>query len=580
VERPRLFLSAVSEELRTARQAVALTVRTIGFDPVSQDDFPTGYGELRQWLREQLDSCEGLIQLVGDGYGAEPPEVDPEFGRTSYTQLEFLYAYKQKKKTWIIVIGKDFARDKSPDQLDLSRDSDHPDPTGYQDERRTLQQDYLARLKGDNHLRHSANNDIELQNVVLRLRDELGLLRQRAERRAQRLTSLGVAALVALAALGGFGWWGYQQLQTGVQQVGVVNTEKIRTHLLQATEETHRRELAEADQEKDWRQRQALRDVADKAQALRVSRIEELTATFAEIEGRSGSTGVFQELARILAEQGVDEAIAYVENQRPTILQTVRNRAATVHELNRAELQPLLRQAALYETKGQAREARVRYAEILNAEPDWPEALHPYFWFLADQGDLARVRTTLADAWRDYEEANRIAMRLTGAEPENTEWQRDLSVSHNKIGDVLRAQGDGPGALASYRKGLAIGETLAKRDSENTQWQRDLSVSHDRIGDVLVAQGDGPGALASYRKGLAIGETLAKRDSANVQWQIDVAVSCAKLGTHGDMNVSERRSYLQRGLKIQQDLHAGNRLAPNQNWIGWFEEQLKKLDGV
>lgn len=44
MNRPRLFLSTVSEELRTARQAVAATVRTIGFDPVSQDDFPTGYG--------------------------------------------------------------------------------------------------------------------------------------------------------------------------------------------------------------------------------------------------------------------------------------------------------------------------------------------------------------------------------------------------------------------------------------------------------------------------------------------------------------------------------------------------------
>jgi len=98
MNRPRLFLSAVSEELRSARQAVAATVRTLGFDPVSQDDFPTGYGELRQWLREQIDSCEGLIQLVGHGYGAEPPEVDPEYGRVSYTQFEFLYAGLRGKK--------------------------------------------------------------------------------------------------------------------------------------------------------------------------------------------------------------------------------------------------------------------------------------------------------------------------------------------------------------------------------------------------------------------------------------------------------------------------------------------------
>jgi hypothetical protein len=67
---------------------------------------------------------------------------------------------------------------------------------------------------------------------------------------------------------------------------------------------------------------------------------------------------------------------------------------------------------------------------------------------------------------------------------------------------------------------------------------------------------------------------------ANVQWQIDVAVSSAKLGTHPGIGVNERRSYLQRGLKIQKDLNATNRLAPNQNWIGWFDERLKELDGT
>ncbi len=60
MNRPRLFLPAVSEELRNARNDVAAPIGTLGFDPVSQDDFPTGYGELRQWLRMQLDSCEGL----------------------------------------------------------------------------------------------------------------------------------------------------------------------------------------------------------------------------------------------------------------------------------------------------------------------------------------------------------------------------------------------------------------------------------------------------------------------------------------------------------------------------------------
>ena len=178
MSRPRLFLSAVSEELRTLRQRVAATVRTLGFDPVSQDDFPTGYGELRQWLHAQIGSCEGLIQLVGNAYGAEPPDVDPEYGRVSYTQFEFFYARDHGQKTWVIIVGEHCHHDKPRDQLDLPRDAAHPDPAGYQAERLKLQQHYIARLIRENHLRHTANNDTELQNIVLRLRDELGELRR------------------------------------------------------------------------------------------------------------------------------------------------------------------------------------------------------------------------------------------------------------------------------------------------------------------------------------------------------------------------------------------------------------------
>lgn len=507
MNRPRLFLSAVSEELRSARQAVAKTVRTLGFDPVSQDDFPTGYGELRQWLREQLDSCEGLIQLVGDGYGAEPPQVDPDYGRVSYTQFEFVYAYKQKKKTWIIVISPDFKRDKSSNQLDWPRDSNHSDQVGYQAERRRLQQNYIAQIKQKNHLRHTAKNEDQLELIVLRLRDELGELRREWETWKQRF-------------------------EAKLDKLSQVTTEKIRAHLLQTSQVTHERELAEADQEKDWRRRKALRDAAESAQALRLSRIEELASAFVEIEGRSAATGVFHELTRILAEQGVDEAIAYVESQRTSTFQIVRSRAASVRERNRADLQPFLRTAALYEARGQAVEARDLYVEILRVVPDWLDASQAYFWFLIDQGDLARIRMTQADAQQEYEEAYLLVQQGIFSDPANTEWQRDLSVSHNKIADVL------------------------------------------------VAQGDGPGALAAYRKGLAIRDALAGRDPANVQWQIDVAVSCAKLGTHIDLSDPERKNFLLRGLEIQQELNASDRLAPNQNWIGWFEEQFKELDTV
>jgi len=43
-------------------------------------------GDLRQVLRDKIDACQGLIQIVGHGYGAEPPTVGVDCNRVSYTQ--------------------------------------------------------------------------------------------------------------------------------------------------------------------------------------------------------------------------------------------------------------------------------------------------------------------------------------------------------------------------------------------------------------------------------------------------------------------------------------------------------------
>jgi hypothetical protein len=57
------------------------------------------------------------------------------------------------------------------------------------------------------------------------------------------------------------------------------------------------------------------------------------------------------------------------------------------------------------------------------------------------------------------------------------------------MGDVRRAQGDLDGALKSYQDSFTIRD-LAKSNPSNVGWQRDLSVSYEKIGDVQVAQGD------------------------------------------------------------------------------------------
>ncbi|MDH5653555.1 MAG: tetratricopeptide repeat protein, partial [Gammaproteobacteria bacterium] len=141
-------------------------------------------------------------------------------------------------------------------------------------------------------------------------------------------------------------------------------------------------------------------------------------------------------------------------------------------------------------------------------------------------------------ALQSYQAALAIAERLARADPGNSQWQRDLSVSHIKIGDVQRGQGSLTAALQSYQAALAIAERLARADPGNSQWQRDLSVSHIKIGDVQRGQGSLTAALQSYQAALAIAERLARVDPGNSQWQRDLAVSLERLAGFPNSGVS------------------------------------------
>jgi hypothetical protein len=179
--RPTIFISSVSKELRSARQLVANTLTFLGYEPVWQDIFGTEGGDLRQMLRQQIDQCKGVVQLIGQCYGAEPPTPDEEFARVSYTQYEALYARKQGKKVWYLFMDESFPID-----------SHEPEP----EELRQLQASYRNILKVDTHLFHPLATREALEAGVLKLRDDLTHLRRGAKRWAW-----GIAALLVFVAV-------------------------------------------------------------------------------------------------------------------------------------------------------------------------------------------------------------------------------------------------------------------------------------------------------------------------------------------------------------------------------------------
>ena len=130
-------------------------------------------------------------------------------------------------------------------------------------------------------------------------------------------------------------------------------------------------------------------------------------------------------------------------------------------------------------------------------------------------------------------------------------------------------------ALKAFRDGLAIAERLAKADPQNAGWQRDLSVSYDKVGDVLVAQGQLEGALKAFRDGLAIRDGSAKADPANThgKW-----MSLFHIGGSAAMATNPKRI----GGKWSTFCSASNdegRRAPNRyKWLDKAKEELAALE--
>jgi tetratricopeptide (TPR) repeat protein len=195
-------------------------------------------------------------------------------------------------------------------------------------------------------------------------------------------------------------------------------------------------------------------------------------------------------------------------------------------------------------------------------------------------GDVLVAQGNLAEALESFRDGLAIRERLAQADPGNARRQRDLSVSYEKIGNVLVAQGNLAEALKSYRDGLAIRERLAQADPGNAGWQRDLSVSYEKIGNVLVAQGNLAEALKSYRDGVAIRDRLAPSDPGNAGWQRDLSVSYSKIGDVlvAQGNLAEALKSFRDGLAIAERLAQSD--AGNAGWQRDLSVSYNKIGGV
>jgi serine/threonine protein kinase/tetratricopeptide (TPR) repeat protein len=238
--------------------------------------------------------------------------------------------------------------------------------------------------------------------------------------------------------------------------------------------------------------------------------------------------------------------------QRQLALKTVRDVVGDIRaRLQGQPAQQELRKALLSRAEAGLKEVA--------READTAMAIdHETIWVHFELGDifLELEQGGSAEARKRYEKAHDLARQVWEANPDSVEAQRDLSVSHEKLGDVYLRLGDSQAALDSYKKALEIDQRLADADKASAQAQRDLSVSLSKLGNVYLRLWDSQAALDSYQKALEVRQRLADADKTSAQAQRDLSVSHNRLGdVYLELGDSKAAldSY-KKGLEIRQRL--------------------------
>jgi tetratricopeptide (TPR) repeat protein len=170
-------------------------------------------------------------------------------------------------------------------------------------------------------------------------------------------------------------------------------------------------------------------------------------------------------------------------------------------------------------------------------------------------GDVAAAR-----AW--LEKAVQIDNELLHATPDSELAQRDLSVSIEQLGDVLRQQNDFAGARKQYERSRDLRQKLVERQSKpDRQSLRDLSISLERLGVVHRQTGDWDSAAGSLQAALRLRQQIAEAAPASTAAKRELSVTLVLLG---DVQMARGRldeacSSFERARRLDQELWEANR---------------------
>jgi len=501
--KPKYFLSAVSSEFESLRLRLDKLLRELGFETSTMDYEGTDAGNLGDVLCHRIDECDGLIQIVGEGYGAEPPEPHPEHGRISYTQFEYLYARENGLRTFVLPATGDAVRDRPVDELDAN-------PPEQKDNKRRLQREYRQRLETSNQLWHRFASVEELERKVATLRTEVDTTRrdyqahqQKAERTGNRNLWIALASFVAVIVVG-FGVWSLTQK---VDEQTAIDPQKMKRILVASAEAQWAAAQSEADTMLDNTQRAETLELARQKYELDIGRAAGGARSFSAILGNADrseeANRVLRRVTALLNNEEIpepdrlDRFIETVKDERPVLVaENARLRKIQTTTL-RANLELFKNAAEFAISQGRYDDAVANYRTVLDFEigdPSWHEVRCDYvrfllYWHGPRQAFLDRTLKYL------------VLQNLR----ENSDFDVDsLPISIRN--------GFNKGTIAIFTEAFQEAENLAREHQTNPTYKLELIASHTMLGLVAQVQRDYEEADLHVRAAEKILETLDASD--------------------------------------------------------------------
>jgi serine/threonine-protein kinase len=165
-------------------------------------------------------------------------------------------------------------------------------------------------------------------------------------------------------------------------------------------------------------------------------------------------------------------------------------------------------------------------------------------------GEVRRAQGNLPLALATFREAEALSRRLIARSPRFPMGRVRQAESGNWIGQVLFEQGDLDGALAAWGAQLRLAQAAAAAKPGDRFWQHALAEANHNLGTVFDVKGDLPGALRSYRECLRIQRLLAAASPGDRNVQTEMVATLAWVSNSqeqlGDLDgaLSLRREHL------------------------------------